>query len=128
MVTSLTPHRSKDQRCRHGSCSAVVALPEAGQAEEARRLLRRLGWAVRPAASADEVREHLMKAPGSIVILSAQLADESGWLTCAKLTVHGGRTTVVIVGPDTPRNRLLARLTGAAALVADPTGLSEWLG
>jgi len=105
----------------------VLAVPDAPQADMIQRVLRRLGWPVQRAATSDEVRAQLCESPYAVAILGIDLTDESGWLTCAKLTRPRGQTTVLIVGPDTPRNQMMARAAGASALLADPVEVADWL-
>src|SRR5690348_3977646 len=94
MSPSLAPLRTKTRRTVG---NAIVALGDAAQAQLVERVLHRLGWSAVRATSAAEVRERLAAAPGSVVILGPSLADESGWLTCAKLTHPPGRTKVLII-------------------------------
>ncbi len=124
MFPSLTPTRQKNRRI---AGRAVVALNDATQTQQIERVLRRLGWSALRAESADEVRERVAEAPGSVVILGPALADESGWLTCAKLSKPVAQAKVLIIGPDTPRNRMMARCAGAAALLSDPVEVAEWV-
>jgi DNA-binding response OmpR family regulator len=124
MFPSFTPTRSKS---RQVVGRAIVALNDGPQTQMVERVLRRLGWAAVRAANADEVRERLKEAPGSVVILAPELADESGWLTCAKLSQPVPSARVLIVGPNTPRNRMMARCAGAAALLSDPVEVAEWV-
>jgi DNA-binding response OmpR family regulator len=124
MSPSLAPIRTKTRRIVG---HAVVAVSDPTQAQLVECVLRRLGWAAVRVASAAEVRERLAETPGAVVILGTALADESGWLTCAKLAHPAGRTKVLIVAPDTPLNRMQAHAAGATALLADPVEISEWV-
>ena len=48
-----------------------------------------------------------------MVILHAELAEESGWLTCDKLTREQPLTRVILVGDNlSPRNQELAIFVG----------------
>src|SRR5262245_21294251 len=124
MFPSLAPTRTKT-RCATGR--AIVALNDVSQTQLVERVLRRIGWSAVRASSATEVRERLAEAPGSTVVLGTELADESAWLTCAKLSQPVAQTRVLIIGPNTPRNRMKARTAGAAALLADPVEVAEWV-
>jgi DNA-binding response OmpR family regulator len=124
MALSLTPSRPKSRRTDR---CAIVALSDAHLAKMIERVLRRLGCAPLRATSAAEVRAHLDDVPGSIVILGPELADESGWLCCAKLSHPVPRAKVLMIGAKTPRHQMMARLTGAAALLSDPVEVAEWV-
>jgi len=73
------------------------------------RLLRRLA----PMLEADAV------------ILDAELPDETGWLTCEKLTAEQPLVKVILVTSEPgPRNVQLASFVGASALVSHGDGVA----
>jgi DNA-binding response OmpR family regulator len=88
------------------------------------RHFRRLGWAVHLASSGCEARRLARALTPEAVLLNTQLRGESGWLTCAKLTMELPRQLVVLTGdPVNDETRRFARFVGASALVsrrADP--------
>src|SRR5262249_42925551 len=75
----------------------VLAHADLGYAADACRRFRRLGWDVYQAHAGAEVRRlaHLLEP--DLVVLDANLAGESGWLTCAKLTRERPATRVVLI-------------------------------
>jgi DNA-binding response OmpR family regulator len=121
-----TPCRGKGSSQNCGTC-AVVALADEQQTQVIRRALTRLGWQVREAGSAAAARRLVRAGVCSVAILATELYDESGWLTCAKLKLMAQRVDVYLVGPNSPRNRCLARFVGAAALLGDPVEIADWL-
>jgi hypothetical protein len=63
-----------------------------------------------------------------LVVLDTQLAGESGWLTCAKLTRELPGIPAVLVDPTPDRRReALAAFVGAAALAAPQDGAGTLL-
>jgi len=64
------------------------------------------------------VRRLVREAAPSVVVLATDLADESGWLTCAKLTEEFPEVRVILVGPaPTLREYEFADFVGASALL-----------
>jgi DNA-binding response OmpR family regulator len=95
----------------------VLAHADAVYAADAACRLRRLGWDVYRADAGPEVRRLARMLEPEVIVLDAELDDESGWLTCAKLTGERPGSTVVMVGEPSPRNREMARFVGARVLV-----------
>jgi DNA-binding response OmpR family regulator len=126
MVPSIATPRHKSD-CKRPKDCVVLALNDDAQAAVIRMVLRRLGWSVHQAATAAEARRLVAECRGGVAILGTDFADESGWLTCAKLTVPPPHCTVLMVGPDTPRNRMMARSAGARALLTDPVEVADWV-
>lgn len=126
MVPTMSPTRNRLASCRRPT-GVVLAVSNSQQSDMLQRVLRRMGVPVQLANSAAEVRQHLAESPGQVAILGPDLTDESCWLTCAKLTQPPARATVLIVAPDTPRHRMMARAAGAAALISDPVAIADWL-
>jgi DNA-binding response OmpR family regulator len=91
------------------------------------RSFRQDGWTVYTADSGPEARRLAGKLPRPLVVLEADLPDESGWLTCAKLLEERPGTQVILVGPITPRNRAFAAFVGAARLVSPEDGVEALL-
>jgi CheY-like chemotaxis protein len=78
----------------------------------------RLGWDVHRTDNGAEARGLARELAPNLVILDTQLADESGWLTCDKLTREMPRLKVLLVG-DQPvsQDESFASFVGATALV-----------
>jgi DNA-binding response OmpR family regulator len=97
----------------------ILAYADSAHAVQCGRFFRRLGWEVRLVASAAEVRRLLTAFTPRAIVLDAELPDESGWLTCAKITHEDPARQVILLVPDrcpeTMRNLAIA---GATALVA----------
>jgi DNA-binding response OmpR family regulator len=88
----------------------------------------RLGWDVFLASDGPEARHLAHAVHPSAVILEADLAEESGWLTCDKLTREVRDLDVFLVADaDTPSVRRLASFVGAAAVVRRQDGLQRLL-
>src|SRR5262245_59441864 len=80
----------------------LLAHADGAYASDVSQSLRRLGWDVYQAADGAELRRLARMMEPELVILDAELADESGWLTCAKLQHEqqsGGK--VILVGDAT---------------------------
>lgn len=89
------------------------------------RGFRRLGWDVYLARSGPEARRLVRMLEADVVILDADLPEESGWLTCDKLTREQPLTRVILVSDNlSPRNRELAVFVGAGALVPADEGMA----
>ena len=127
MNATLKSSRPEPRPCSNSRSCAVVATVNGQTSALVKRVLHRLGWQVKEAANAAEVRRKILVDSSRTVILSTDLIDESGWLTCAKIKHLTRRVDVYLLGPDTPRNRRLARFVGATAFLADPVELGEWL-
>ncbi len=127
MNATLNPPRSE---CKPGSgcrACAVVATANGQASATIRRVLHRLGWQIKEAGSAADARRQIILERSKVAILSTDLIDESGWLTCAKIKRLSRRVDVYLIGPDMPRHRRLARFVGASAFLTDPVELGEWL-
>jgi DNA-binding response OmpR family regulator len=91
---------------------------DAPYAAEACKRFRRQGWDVYQAQNGPEVRRLARMLEPELVVLEADLAGESGWLTCAKLTREQPGIRVFLVSDDAgPRNRQMALFSGAAGLI-----------
>jgi DNA-binding NarL/FixJ family response regulator len=89
-----------------------------------RQIFVRLRWDVHVSASGAEARELAAELTPSMVILDTELKDESGWLTCAKLTQEQPDLHVVLVADHIgASSHQFAYFVGAAALVARNDGL-----
>ena len=92
------------------------------------RAFRRLGWDVYAAQTGPEVRRLARMLDPQLVVMQADLPQESGWLTCDKLTGEMPTCKVVLVaaGPEA-HHAALASFVGAAALVDRRDGLAALL-
>lgn len=108
------------------SCSPCLVL--AGFDSAAVRAFRRSGWDVYPARTGPEARRLARMVEADLVVLDTLLPEESGWLTCEKLTreLPGARVILVDPAPDAQREEL-AEFVGAEALVGREDGLDGLL-
>jgi ActR/RegA family two-component response regulator len=95
-------------------CTPCLVL--AGFEGAVAREFRRRGWDVYPARTGPEARRLARMVQADLVVLDTFLPEESGWLTCEKLTQEMPGVRVVLIDPD-PRRAALAEFVGAAALV-----------
>jgi len=96
----------------------VLAHPRADSQAILARNFRRLGWDVYLARSGPEARRLARMLSADMVILHVDLPEESGWLTCDKLTRELPSASVILIGDDlSPRNCKLAHFVGASALI-----------
>jgi DNA-binding response OmpR family regulator len=103
----------------------IVADSNPGYQSLLARAFRRLGWDVYLARSGPEARRLTRMLEADVVILQADLPDESGWLTCDKLTREQPFTRVILVSDNvSPRNEELADFVGASVLVNRAEGLA----
>jgi DNA-binding response OmpR family regulator len=102
----------------------VLAHADASYAAQTARRLRQLGWDVHRAGAGAEVRRLARLLDPQVIVLDIDLLEESGWLTCAKLTGERPGSKVVLVGEPNDRNREMAHFVGACALVRRDDGLA----
>jgi DNA-binding response OmpR family regulator len=102
---------------RHRPCLVLAHADPVCTADLCRRF-RRQGWDVYPTHGGPEARRLARMLDADLVILEADLPDESGYLTCAKLIQERPGRTVVLVSEDpSSRNGERAVFVGAAGLV-----------
>jgi DNA-binding response OmpR family regulator len=106
----------------------ILAHGDPVYAASACRAFRRLGWDVYLARTGPEVRRLARMLEPDLVVLDAELPEETGWLTCDKLTHEAPRAKVVLVDdiPDAQREQFAA-FVGAAALVGRKAGMAPLL-
>jgi DNA-binding response OmpR family regulator len=88
------------------------------------RRFRRLGWDVYQAFTGPEARRLTRMLDPEIVILDVDLAEESGWLTCAKIKSERNVGQVILVLDTTQHNSgEFAELVGADRVVSKQDGI-----
>jgi DNA-binding response OmpR family regulator len=101
----------------------LLAYADAAYASECGRYFRRLGWEVQMVASGQEARQLAHDYNPSVVVLDAELLDESGWLTSAKISTENPDLRIILVAPERVDNlddRL--HMVGATQLVSRQGG------
>jgi CheY-like chemotaxis protein len=81
----------------------ILAYADSAHAANCSRYFRRLGWEVRLVATAAEVWRLLNILAPKAIVLDTELPDESGWLTCAKITHQNRNRRVVLLTPEITR-------------------------
>jgi DNA-binding response OmpR family regulator len=103
----------------------ILAHKDIGFAARASRQLRRHGWDVYLAQTGAEVRRLAKQLTPALVVLDVDLADESGWLLCDKLSREPAGPKVVLVAAQlTPQQERLASFVGATALIRQRDGIA----
>jgi ActR/RegA family two-component response regulator len=110
----------------------VLAHPNAKYRATVSRSFRRLKWSIATAESALDVRRLARLHSADVVVLAADLAAESGWLTCEKLRgeLPGAKVVLVADEPSADLERF-AQFVGATALVSidhGPAALLDLVG
>src|SRR5438105_4588525 len=95
----------------------VIAHSDAAYTTGVTRAFRRYGWVVAPAADGPSARRLAASLSADLVVLQADLPEESGWLTCAKMNLGRERPPVVLVTDETAPGDEFAGFAGAARLV-----------
>ncbi len=96
----------------------VLGYADSNHAALCARQFRRQGWEVHQTRSGPEARRLAGCLEPALVMLDAELAGESGWLTAAKLLLERPRQKILLVGPE--RTSTLEQLTaflGAAGFL-----------
>jgi two-component system, OmpR family, alkaline phosphatase synthesis response regulator PhoP len=103
----------------------ILAHPDGVYEAVVARSFRRLGWDLYLARSGPEVRRLVRMLEADVVIMDADLPEESGWLTCYKVMREQPLVKVILVSDNlSPRNQELATFVGASALVCHADGLT----
>jgi CheY-like chemotaxis protein len=106
----------------------ILAHAEPAYAVPVLRAFRRQGWDVYAARTGPEVRRLARMLEPHLVVLQADLPEESGWLTCDKLTQEQPGVRVVLVAADpAPHHADFAAFVGAASLADRKDGLAALL-
>lgn len=83
----------------------------------------RARWDVLLAHSGEEVRRLARERAAAVVVLGTRGLDETGWLTCAKLSQELPGLRILLVAPaPTPELRRYAVFVGAARVVNEGDG------
>jgi ActR/RegA family two-component response regulator len=102
----------------------ILAHADAAYAAQASRAFRRLGWDVYVTRSGPETRRLARMLNPSVVVLEADLPEESGWLTCDKLVREQPLRKVILVGVDfSAECESFAAFIGAAGVVNQADGV-----
>ena len=102
----------------------VLAHADPLYAALVRQIFLRLRWEVHVTASGVRARELAARFSPAMVILDTELPDESGWLTCAKLTREQPDLRVVLVADQIdPSSHAFAYEVGATSLASRNDGL-----
>jgi DNA-binding response OmpR family regulator len=104
----------------------VLAHADAAYAAAVSRALRLRGWDVYTARSGPEARRLARMLAADLVILGAELAGESGFLTCAKLVGELPMVPVLLVAAGA-RARRLASFVGAGDCIDRSAGMPALL-
>ncbi len=111
----------------HRPC-LILAHADPVYSAQVLRTFRRQGWDVYTAQSGPEVRRLARMLEPQLVVIQADLSEESGWLTCDKLTRESPSIQVVLVAADpTARHVAFAEFVGAAALADRRDGMAALL-
>lgn len=106
----------------------ILAHADAGYAAQVLRTFRRHGWDVYMAQQGPQVRRLARMLQPQLVVLQADLPDESGWLTCDKLTQEIPTSRVVLVAANPTLTQAdFASFVGAASLVNLKDGMAALL-
>jgi DNA-binding response OmpR family regulator len=107
-----------------GRPALVVAHEDHVFAALVSNAFRQRGWDVHLAHSGPDVRRLARVVGAAAVVLDANLRDESGWLTCAKLTNELPHVRVILVSPGlSAEGCRFATFVGAAGLVNRHAGM-----
>jgi DNA-binding response OmpR family regulator len=101
----------------------LLGYADAAYASECGRHFRRIGWEVQLVASGKEARELARTNRPDVVVLDADLVDESGWLTSAKISTENPDLRILLVADeqtDLTQSRLL--MVGATQSVCRKDG------
>ena len=106
----------------------ILAHANPGYAAQALRTFRRHGWDVYTAQHGPQVRRLARMLQAQLIVLQADLPEESGWLTCDKLTREIPTIRVILVADTpTPHETDFASFVGAASLVNLKDGMAALL-
>jgi DNA-binding response OmpR family regulator len=120
-----SPTMMKVQLCEVQDQRLILAHADSSFAARATRCLSRLGYEVYCVKSGASARRLAHELTAPVVVLDADLAYESGWLLCQKLTCEQPELQVVLVSDRRTSDRTrFARFVGASGLVFRPDGVA----
>jgi CheY-like chemotaxis protein len=106
----------------------IVAHQDAVFAAQISRSFRLQGWDVYLAHTGPAVRRLARMLAAELVIIDADLSEESGWLTCVKLRSEQSHIKVILIASAaTHRAHRFADFIGASALVHRNDGVPALL-
>jgi two-component system, OmpR family, response regulator len=97
----------------------LLAYADAAYASECGRYFRRLGWEVQMAASGADARILAAEFQPDVVVLDAELIDESGWLTSAKISTDNPELRIILVTAGEVNSSRLAMVGAEHAVPRD---------
>ncbi len=101
----------------------LLAYADAAYASECGRYFRRLGWEVEMVGSGIDARAFADEYRPDVVVLDAELLDESGWLTSAKISTANPGLHIILVANDwTASVQQCAQMVGAEQCVSRREG------
>ncbi|MGF1581674.1 MAG: response regulator [Gemmataceae bacterium] len=89
----MSPHLFQNANRRH----LVLATANRQLASDHQRSLQEIGWEARLASSGYAARRLAQEGHPELVIVEERLPEESGWLTCAKLSFVEPRPEVLLL-------------------------------
>ena len=99
----------------------LLAYADAAYASECGRYFRRLGWEVQMVAGGAEARILAAEYHPDVVVLDAELLDQSGWLTSAKISTDNPELRIFLVTSESaPSDRLT--MVGAEHAISRAAG------
>jgi DNA-binding response OmpR family regulator len=78
----------------------LLIYSDSAHASRCGRYFRRLGWEVRTMPGGCEARQALIGFQPTYVVVDADLPDESGWLTCAKILLTPINARIILQVPS----------------------------
>lgn len=119
----LSPKRKASPRAHRrkfvsSQAKLVLAHTDTAVCRKAAHHFRQAGIELATAGSAGEVHRLIHRLGPQVVFLDVNLADESGYLTCAKIKLQQQACTVILLGnANSAEAQRLAAFAGADALV-----------
>lgn len=77
----------------------LLAYSDSAHASQCGRFFRRLGWEVRMVPCGFEARRQVYEFQPTILVVDADLPEESGWLTCAKIVLDRPQAKILVQVP-----------------------------
>lgn len=102
----------------------LLAYADAAYASECGRYFRRLGWEVQMVAGGAEALLLADEYQPDVVVLDAELLDESGWLTSAKINKEHPKLRIILVSDEQNLHERL-QAVGAERAVRRADGAEE---